>query len=88
MARRSGYMVAATAVWAMKWVRIAVTTKDPRRIALVLSPTTISIRKARRRVRPVLVKTAPTTREAKMNMTDGSMKSLKAVLAGRIRKKA
>ena len=35
-----------------------------------------------------MVNTRPITIEAKMNMTEGSMKSLKATLAGRIRNRA
>ena len=41
-----------------------------------------------RLVRPVRVNTMPMTREAKMNQTDGTMKSEKASLAGRTRKSA
>ena len=40
MAMRMGKTVAAAAVWAMKWVEAAVTTRHPRRIMLVRSPTT------------------------------------------------
>ncbi len=55
---------------------------------LVRSPTSDSILYASRRVRPVLVKTIPKTSEPKMNQTDGSMKSVNATRAGRIRKSA
>ena len=41
-----------------------------------------------RLVRPVRVKTMPMTRDPKMNHTDGSMKSVNAVRAGRIRNRA
>ena len=53
---------------------------------LVFSPTMVSILYAMRRVSPVLVKTIPIIRDAKINMTEGSMKSVNAFLAGRIRK--
>jgi len=39
-------------------------------------------------VSPVRVNTSPIMMEAKMNITDGSMKSLKASLAGRMRNSA
>jgi hypothetical protein len=37
---------------------------------------------------PTLVKTMPMIREPKMNSTEGSMKSLKAALAGRMKNRA
>ena len=39
MDMNSGNTVAATAVWAMMWVRATSTKKQPRRIMLVFSPT-------------------------------------------------
>ena len=41
-----------------------------------------------RRVRPVFVKTIPNISEPKMNQTDGSMKSVKAVRVGRMKSNA
>lgn len=55
---------------------------------LVRSPTKDSILYARRRVKPVFVKTMPIISEPKMNQTDGSMKSVKAWRAGRIKNTA
>ena len=55
---------------------------------LVFSPTMSSILYARRLVSPVFVNTRPITTEAKINSTEGSMKSLKATFAGLIRKSA
>jgi len=55
---------------------------------LVRSPTRASILYANRRVRPVLVKTIPKMSEPMMNHTDGSMKSVKASRAGRMRNRA
>ena len=55
---------------------------------LVFSPTMISILYARRLVSPVLVNTSPIMIEAKINMTEGTIKSVKASRAGRIRNMA
>ena len=55
---------------------------------LVFSPTITSILYASRLVSPVLVNTSPMTTDAKINMTDGSIKSVKATFAGRIKKRA
>jgi len=84
MARKRGYTVAATAVCAMINVKADVRTKHPRRIMLVRSPTIVSMPYARRRVRPVLVKTMPMASDPKMNQTDGSRKSVKTVRGARI----
>ena len=55
---------------------------------LVFSPTTPNMVYAMRLVRPVFVKTRPITTEAKMNRTDGSMKSLNASSGVRIKNRA
>jgi|GEM_PF-6258182 len=43
MVMNRGNMVAATAVWAMRWVRSTVTMKQPSMIMPVRSPTITSI---------------------------------------------